>query len=291
MADQATQTRRSVVQQIQSIGLASRFGKPRFRTGSEPIRTMGQRMLKQHSDAGVAPDLEAADLAARHWSWPVAGPLPIGSDAHRDAACRMFFDTFNPYRPSIIDWPLLSDEARARLTGLPIWDIAVQTEGKARLRMQAYAQNAADPAWRDAIERNAWEENRHKEVLSNLVSAYGIALAPEPVYRAPRSSGMGVSGHRILRMYRQFLRFRPVRRGEAIRLLSAGAGRYVRAGDPGRSAAHFVVRQLAGMATPPVAVVAARTVRAAGCRGVAVPRLGARRAGAWHGKRWRDGGQ
>jgi hypothetical protein len=143
-------------------------------------------MLTQHQDAGVAPDLEAADLAARHWRWPVPGTLPIGSDAHRDAVCRMFFDTLNPYRPSVIDWPLLSDEARTRLTGLPIWDIAVQTEGKARLRMKAYAQSATDPAWREAIERNAWEENRHKEVLSNLVSAYGIALAPEPVYRAPR---------------------------------------------------------------------------------------------------------
>jgi hypothetical protein len=100
----------------------------------------------------------------------------------------MFLDTFNPYRPSIIDWPLLSDEARTRLTSLPIWDIAVQTEGKARLRMRAYAQSLADRAWREAIERNAWEENRHKEVLSNLVCAYGIALAPEPEYRVPRDT-------------------------------------------------------------------------------------------------------
>jgi hypothetical protein len=95
----------------------------------------------------------------------------------------MFRETFNPYRPSIIEWPLLSPEAQARLTALPIWDIAVQTEGKARLRMLAYGRSLADPAWRDAIERNAWEENRHKEVLSSLVAAYGIELAPEPVYR------------------------------------------------------------------------------------------------------------
>jgi hypothetical protein len=114
--------------------------------------------------------------------------LRIGSDDHRDAVCRMFRETFNPYRPSIIDWPKLSDDALARLTGLPIWDIAVQTEGKARLRMRAYARSLADPEWRDAIDRNAWEEDRHKQVLSSLVSAYGITLAPEPAYRAPRDA-------------------------------------------------------------------------------------------------------
>src|SRR6185369_9016257 len=31
-----------------------------------------------------------------------------------------------------------------------------------------------------------WEENRHKEVIANLVAAYGIALAPEPPFRHPR---------------------------------------------------------------------------------------------------------
>ena len=91
----------------------------------------------------AAPDLVAADHAARHWTWPAPGALPIGSGAHRDAACRMFRDTFNPYRPSIIEWPALSPEALARLTGLPIWDIAVQTEGKARLRMLAYGRSLA----------------------------------------------------------------------------------------------------------------------------------------------------
>jgi len=131
------------------------------------------------------PDVVAADYAARHWTWSVPGVLLIGSDAHRDASCCMFRDTFNPYRPSIIDWPELSPDALARLTGLPIWDIAVQTEGKARLRMSAYGKSLADPVWREAIERNAWEEGRHKDVLSNLVAAYGIRLAPEPVYREP----------------------------------------------------------------------------------------------------------
>ncbi len=98
----------------------------------------------------------------------------------------MFRDTFNPYKPSIIDWPQLSTDALERLTDLPIWDIAVQTEGKARLRMLAYSRSLDDQAWKEAIERNAWEEGRHKEVLSNLVTAYSIQLKPEPVYHEPR---------------------------------------------------------------------------------------------------------
>jgi hypothetical protein len=98
----------------------------------------------------------------------------------------MFQATFNPYKPSVIDWPKLDPAAHDRLLSLPIWDIAVQTEGKAGLRMKTYAATLADPEMRAAIELNAWEERRHKEVLSHLVAAYGIALAPEPEYLAPR---------------------------------------------------------------------------------------------------------
>ena len=58
----------------------------------------------------------------------------------------MFHETFNPYKPSVIDWPRLDPPALERLTSLPIWDIAVQTEGKARLRMQCYAASLRDRA-------------------------------------------------------------------------------------------------------------------------------------------------
>jgi hypothetical protein len=97
----------------------------------------------------------------------------------------MLLDTHNPYKPSIIDWPELDPEARNRLVSLPIWDIAVQTEGKARLRVLSYGEEIADPLLRQAIELDGFEEGRHKEVLANLVQAYGIRLAPEPEYRRP----------------------------------------------------------------------------------------------------------
>jgi len=130
--------------------------------------------------------VKAADRAARLWSAPEAGPIAPGSEAHKATFCRMLLDTHNPYKPSIIDWPELDAEARNRLVGLPIWDIAVQTEGKARLRVLSYANMIADPLLRRAVELNGFEEGRHKEVLSNLVEAYGIRLAPEPAYLTPR---------------------------------------------------------------------------------------------------------
>jgi hypothetical protein len=110
------------------------------------------------------------------------GPIRPGSDAHKILFCRTLLDTFNPYKPAVIDWPQLDQEARDRLVSLPIWDIAVQTEGRARLNVASYAAVTADPLLRKAIELNAFEEGRHKHVLSNLVAAYGIKLAPEPEY-------------------------------------------------------------------------------------------------------------
>jgi len=126
-----------------------------------------------------------ADFDARHWSSPVAGPLKPGTVEHKRAVADMFRETFNPYKPSVIAWPKLDPETLKRVTSLPIWDIAVQTEGKARLRMAAYAAMIDDPDMKDALSRNAWEENRHKEVLTKLVEAYGIPMAPEPPYKVP----------------------------------------------------------------------------------------------------------
>jgi hypothetical protein len=130
--------------------------------------------------------VETADRISRHWSSKHAGALQLGSEAHKREVCRMFRETFNPYRPSVIAWPELSPDVLQRVTSLPIWDIAVYTEGRARLRFAAYASSVDDPDVRAAVMLNAWEENRHKEVLASLVQTYGIPLANEPPYRYPR---------------------------------------------------------------------------------------------------------
>lgn len=129
--------------------------------------------------------IAAADHQARHWHSPERGALKPGSPEHKRAMCAMFAETFNPYKPSVIEWPTLDAETLHRVTSLPIWDIAVQTEGKAMLRMAAYAESLTDPEMKQAIASNGWEENRHREVLSKLIEAYGIQLAPEPEYLKP----------------------------------------------------------------------------------------------------------
>jgi hypothetical protein len=136
-------------------------------------------------------EIDAADRQAREWLWPESRPLAIGSDDHRDATCRMFRETFNPYKPSVIAWPQLDPDALRRLTSLPIWDIAVSTENKAASRMLAFCDALDDVAWRKAIRQNGWEEGRHREVLSKLVASYGIPLAPEIPDRPPANPEWG----------------------------------------------------------------------------------------------------
>jgi hypothetical protein len=115
------------------------------------------------------------------------GPIRLGSEEHKRLFCKTLVETFNPYRPAVIDWPKLDEAATARITSLPIWDIAVQTENRASLNVCTYAEGITDPLLRKAVELNGFEERRHRYVLSNLVEAYGIKLAPEPAYQRPKN--------------------------------------------------------------------------------------------------------
>jgi hypothetical protein len=119
-------------------------------------------------------------------AFPNGAAIRIGSKQHKELFCRMLLDTHDPYKPAAIPWPKLNNTALARLTGLPIWSLAVETEGYAGLRMQAMADATDDALIREAVALNAFEERRHKEVLSNMIRFYGIEIEPEPDYRLPR---------------------------------------------------------------------------------------------------------
>jgi hypothetical protein len=104
----------------------------------------------------------------------------------------MLLDTHNPYKPAVIDWPKLDSEARDRLVSLPIWDIAVQTEGKASTRVRSYAELVADPL----LARRAAQRFRGgppQAVLANLVAAYDVRLAPRARVPAAAACRMGLS--------------------------------------------------------------------------------------------------
>jgi hypothetical protein len=130
--------------------------------------------------------LTLPDLTYEPVRVPPHDPIRVGSDVHKALFCKTLLDTFNPYKPAVIDWPKLDDDARERLVRLPIWDIAVQTENRAGVNVCTYAEDVADPLLNKAVNLNGFEERRHRHVLANLVEAYGIKLGPEPVYPRPR---------------------------------------------------------------------------------------------------------
>ncbi len=134
---------------------------------------------------------QEADHAMRHWQGEEPGQIKVGSQAHKRLFCRMLLDTHNPYKPAVMVWPQLSPDVLQRITSLPIWDIAVQTEGRAQLRVQTYANTVTDLLLREALIMDGGEEARHKVVLSKLVEAYGIALQPEPDYLVPSDPEWG----------------------------------------------------------------------------------------------------
>jgi hypothetical protein len=77
--------------------------------------------------------MERIEFAPASWR---SGPVSLGSDAHLALLCHALLDTHDPYRPALIEWPKLDDETRAKIVSLPIWDIAVATEGRAGMNVR-----------------------------------------------------------------------------------------------------------------------------------------------------------
>ncbi|HVE21295.1 MAG TPA: ferritin-like domain-containing protein [Acidocella sp.] len=133
----------------------------------------------------------AADYNARNWDYPVPGKIKIGTDNHFKMLTQLLKATYNPYKPSVLKWPELDADTLARITSLPIWDIAVQTEIKASMRIENYAKTVPNAALSQALLHMAGEESRHRDVLSRLVAAYDIPMQPEESYQLPKDAEWG----------------------------------------------------------------------------------------------------
>jgi hypothetical protein len=97
-----------------------------------------------HQENGLS--IEGADFVMRNRSGPDPERSPnIGSEEHKQMFCRMLLETHNPYKPAVIAWPALAPDAQQRVTSLPIWDIAVQTEGRASIRVKAGTTDLTNP--------------------------------------------------------------------------------------------------------------------------------------------------
>jgi hypothetical protein len=96
--------------------------------------------------------------------------VKTGSEAHKQMFCHMLLETRNPYKPAVIDWPPLPPDALARPCSLPIWDIAVQTEGRAAITVHTYAAQLTITLLREAITMDGDEEARHIFFFINWVA-------------------------------------------------------------------------------------------------------------------------
>jgi hypothetical protein len=142
-------------------------------------------------DDMTAATIADADYNMRHWDYDVKGPIKFGDPTHFAMLTRLLLDTYNPYKPAVLDWAKLDPETRARIVSLPIWDIAVQTEIKASARIEAFAKTVRDPQLRVALMHMAGEEARHRDVLSRLVAAYDIPMQPDEDYALPNDAEWG----------------------------------------------------------------------------------------------------
>lgn len=106
--------------------------------------------------------------------------LRIGSDEHKRRFCKAFVETFQAYDPLGIHWPVLDPAAQARLRALPFWGEAIGSERTAAARVRAMAEIEPDPLLREAIALQAYEEERHAQLLEALLGFYGIPAPDEP---------------------------------------------------------------------------------------------------------------
>jgi hypothetical protein len=117
-----------------------------------------------------------------NWTWAQPGPVKIGSEEHKTMFCRMLLETYDPYKPAELDWPDLDAPTLKRITALPFWQVAVDTEDKASVHVAEQGKITHDPVIKEAIDLMAFEEARHRRVLSAMVTRYGIKITENPPY-------------------------------------------------------------------------------------------------------------
>ena len=116
--------------------------------------------------------------------------LKLGGEEHKGLFCREFVATHRPYEPREIEWPTLDQASLERLRALPFWGEAVSSERTAAARVRAAADVERDPAMREAIAMQAYEEERHAALLERLLEHYGIPVPPEKA-EPPRDAEWG----------------------------------------------------------------------------------------------------
>ena len=111
--------------------------------------------------------------------------MRIGSDAHKELYCQTFFEGHVKYEPPDLRWPELEGEPLELLRGLPFWTHARQFESDAGPMIRAVAAVEPDPLIREALELQAFEEERHARLVNYMIERYQLP-AEEAVVEVPQ---------------------------------------------------------------------------------------------------------
>lgn len=113
--------------------------------------------------------------------------MRIGSEEHKELFCRSFLSSHIPYDPPELPWPELTEPELARLRGIPVWTMALQTELNAGAMVNGFAESQTDSLIRQAIRLQGYEEDRHARMIATLSQRYGLDARPtEPTLHPGR---------------------------------------------------------------------------------------------------------
>ncbi len=113
--------------------------------------------------------------------------MRIGSEEHKELFCRAFLSSHVAYDPPLLPWPDLTEAELARLRGIPVWTMALQTELNAGVMVNGFAESQPDYLIRQAIRLQGYEEDRHARMIGHLSERYGLDAKPtEPALRPER---------------------------------------------------------------------------------------------------------
>jgi hypothetical protein len=107
--------------------------------------------------------------------------VKIGSDEHRELYCRQFIESYTAYDPATLPWPELGPAELERLRGVPFWQEVLHTERRAGMIVQAFAKSIDDALVREAVDLQGREEQRHADLLREMVRRYEIEVTELPL--------------------------------------------------------------------------------------------------------------
>jgi hypothetical protein len=115
-----------------------------------------------------------------------AASMEIGTEAHKRLFCGEFTATHRPFEPEELPWPNLDEAELARLQAVPFWQEVFHTERRAGAIVGQFALTINDPAIREAVDLQGYEEARHARLIRHLIDRYQVNATELPLEELPK---------------------------------------------------------------------------------------------------------